>query len=121
MTLYTDTSGPRLEEARQALARQLGGGTVGAPDAGGMLEVELSAASHAEALTRVREAITAAGVDDHFTFPQATGTGYRPPGERLPPPDERPPGPDPPHLERGGARENQPAPQDPPGPLQQQL
>jgi hypothetical protein len=120
VTLYTVTAGDRGEAARAALARGLDGGTVGAPDEGGMIEVELSAPSHEEALARVRDAIAAAGVDDQFIFPATTGTEFRPPWRRVPE-DEPAAGPEPPHLERGGAREEQPTPQDPPGELHRQL
>lgn len=120
VTLHAESGGERLEQQRQALAQALDGGTVGAPDEAGMLEVEVTAESHEEALVLVRDAIAAAGADDHFTFPQTTGTGYRPPWRR-PPEGESAPAGDPPHLERGGAREDEPAPQDPPGRLQREL
>ena len=120
VTLYAQATGDRVEAARAALAGALDGGTVGAPDEGGMVEVELSAASHEEALARIRDAIAAAGVDDQFIFPATTGTEFRPPSRRAPE-DEPAAGPEPPHLERGGAREEQPAPQDPPGELHRQL
>lgn len=77
-----------------------------------MLEVELTAPSRDEALGRVRDAIAAAGADDHLTFPETTGTGFSPPGGRAAAPDERPEADEPPHLERGSPREEGPAPSD---------
>ena len=121
VTLHAKVDGHHLDAARQALAQELRpGGTVGAPDEGGMLEVELSAESREQALAAVRDAIAAAGVEEQFTFPTTTGTGYPQPWRRVPA-DEPAPGPEPPHLERGGAREDQPAPQDEPGELQREL
>jgi hypothetical protein len=101
----------RAEESLPDLARALDGGTVGALDAAGMVEIELSADSRDEALARVRDAIAAIGADERFTFPETTGTGHAPPGRRGPRPDERPPD-EPPHLERGSPREDGPAPSD---------
>lgn len=120
VTLHAESEGERLQEALEALGRALPGGTVGAPDDTGLLEIELTAGSHEEALGQVRDAMAAAGVDDHFTFPSTTGTEYRPPWRRAP--QDQPAGePEPPHLERGGARESRPDPQDPPGSLQREL
>lgn len=119
VTVHGEAEGDRLAAARDALDAALTDGTVGAPDAGGMLEVEVRATSHEDALARVRDAIAAAGVDDHFTFPATTGTEYRPPGERAG--SIHPEVPEPPHLERGGAREDEPGPEDPPGELRRQL
>jgi hypothetical protein len=104
----------QAEEARPALAQALGG-TVGAIDDGGLLDVEVEAASHEEALARVRDAIAAAGVDHLFTFPETTGTEYHPPGHRAPDPDEEPDDDDePPHLQLGSPHENEPEPYDEP-------
>lgn len=119
VTVLAEGAGERLAAARDALDAALTDGSVGHPDAGGMLEVEIRAASHEEALARVRDAIAAAGVDDHFTFPATTGTEYRPPGDRAG--AIHPEVPEPPHLERGGAREGEPAPEDPPGQLRREL
>jgi hypothetical protein len=110
ITLYA-LDRERAEEALPALARALDGGTVGLPDEGGMVEVELSAGSREEALERVRDAIAAAGAEEGLTFPETTGTGYEPPGGRAAAPDEQPE-PEPPHLERGSPREEGPAPSD---------
>jgi len=79
------------------------------PDEAGMVEVELSAASRAEALERVRDVVAAAGAEEGLTFPETAGTRYEPPGHRAAPPDERPE-PEPPHLERGSPREEGPTP-----------
>lgn len=151
VTLYQVDRSPHAQELRSQLAQHLEA-TVGAPDEGGMLELELTADSHEEGLARVRDALAALGADDHFTFPASTGTGFHPPEDRSdPPPDDdeefvdetrrpswledraepsRPapadddlgqgmndlPGPDPepPHLERGSPREDDPAPSEPP-------
>ena len=93
----------RAEEALPDLAQALDGGTISMPDEAGMVEVELSAASRAEALERVRDVVAAAGAEEGLTFPETTGTRYEPPGHRAAPPDERPE-PEPPHLERGSQR-----------------
>lgn len=94
-----------------ALAQALDG-TVGAPDANGMLDVEVDAASRAEALGRVRDAIAAAGADDHLTFPETTGTDFVPQGRRAAAPDEQPDPDEPPHLHGGSPHENRPEPYD---------
>jgi hypothetical protein len=101
------------EAARPALARALGG-TVGEIDDGGLVDVQVEAESREQALARVRDAIAAAGVDHLFTFPETTGTDYHPPGHRAPDPDEQPSGDEPPHLQLGSPRENEPAPHDEP-------
>lgn len=113
LTLHALATGERLEQARSRLAAELGG-TVGAPDKGGMIEIEVDAHSHDEALRRVRDAIGAIGLDEHFTFPAQTGTAYRPPGRRAPAPDEQPSDDEPPHLTRGSPRSDEPEPGDPP-------
>jgi hypothetical protein len=103
----------QAEEALPALARALGG-TVGALDDGGLVEVEVEAASREEALARVRDAIAAVGVDHLFTFPETTGTDYHPPGHRAADPDEQPTDDEPPHLQLGSPHENEPEPYDEP-------
>ena len=101
------------EETRAELARSLGA-EVGAPDEGGMFDLRVEADSREAALERVVDALAAAGVDQHFTFPSTTGTDYRPPGRRGVPADERPPEDEPPHLQMGSPHEDEPAPYDPP-------
>jgi hypothetical protein len=82
VTVQEIDRGERAEELRAELARALGGGTVGAPDGAGMVEIELTADSREDALQRVVDALAAVGGDDHFIFPDQTGTEYRPPQER---------------------------------------
>jgi len=82
VTLYTERSGESLATARSALDAALPTGRVGQPDDSGMLDVEVVAGSREEALAAVRDAIASAGVDDHFTFPETTGTHYRLESER---------------------------------------
>jgi hypothetical protein len=94
------------------LARALGGGTVSFPDANGMLEIELSADTREQALARVRDAIAAAGADDHLTFPGTTGTDFLPRGRRAAAPDEQPDPEEPLHLEGGSPHDNRPSPSD---------
>lgn len=89
VTLHALAGGERVEEGLSRLAEALDG-AVGRPDAGGMLEVEVTARSREEALERVRDALAAAGLEERFTFPAQTGTDYDPPGRRATPPDERP-------------------------------
>lgn len=72
----------RAETVLEDLTRALEGGVVGSPDDAGMVEVEVSAPDREDALRRVRDAIAAAGAEEHFTFPETTGTGYRAPGTR---------------------------------------
>jgi hypothetical protein len=115
VTLHALAGGERAEEGRSQLAQVLDA-DVGAPDEGGMLELEVSAPSRERALERVRDAIAAAGLEERFTFPAQTGTDFDPPGRRAAPPDERPDEEEPPHLERGSPREDEPAPYDPPPP-----
>lgn len=67
----------RAESVLEELTRALEGGVVGSPDDAGMVEVEVSAPDRADALRRVRDAIAAAGAEEHFTFPETTGTRYR--------------------------------------------
>jgi hypothetical protein len=103
------------EDTRAELARTLEA-DVGAPDEGGLFDVRVEASSREKALQRVADALAALGVEQHFTFPSTTGTGYHPPGQRGVPVDERPPGDDeePPHLQGGSPHDNEPAPYDPP-------
>jgi hypothetical protein len=104
------------EETRAELARRLHA-EVGAPDEGALFDLRVEADSREQALQRVVDALAELGVDQHFTFPSTTGTEYRPPGRRGVPRDERPPWDDdeePPHLQLGSPRENEPAPYDPP-------
>jgi hypothetical protein len=83
VTLYQTDRSPHADELRSQLAEALGGGTVGAPDEAGMLEIEMTTASREEALRRVRDALAAVGGDDHFVFTEQTGTGFRPAEERA--------------------------------------
>ena len=101
------------EETRADLARALGA-EVGAPDEGGLFDLRLEADTREAALQHAADALAAAGVDQHFTFPSTTGTDYHPPGRRGVPADERPPEDEPPHLQMGSPHENEPAPYDPP-------
>jgi hypothetical protein len=100
------------EETRTELARRLEA-EVGAPDEG-VFDLRVEAESREEALQRVADALAELGVEQHFTFPSTTGTGYHPPGERGVPVDERPPEDEPPHLQGGSPHENEPAPYDEP-------
>ena len=83
VTLHQTDRSRHAEELLPQLAEALGGGTVGAPDDTGMLELELTAGSREEALRRVRDALAAVGGEEHFIFPDQTGTDYRPPEERA--------------------------------------
>jgi hypothetical protein len=100
------------EETRAELARTLEA-DVGAPDQG-LFDLRVEANSREEALQRVADALAALGVEQHFTFPSTTGTGYRPPGHRGAPVDERPDDDEPPHLQGGSPHDNEPAPYDEP-------
>jgi hypothetical protein len=102
------------ESTLSELARSLEA-EVGAPDEGGMFDLRLEADSREAAIERVVDAIAAAGLDQHFTFPPTTGTDYRPLGHRGVPADERPSEDEPRHLQMGSPHENEPAPYDPPG------
>jgi hypothetical protein len=101
------------EETRAELARSLHA-EVGMPDEGGLFDLRLEADSREAALQRVVDVLAELGLDQHFTFPRTTGTDYHPPGRRGVPADERPPEDEPPHLQLGSPRENEPAPYDPP-------
>jgi nucleoside-diphosphate-sugar epimerase len=100
------------EETRAELARTLEA-DVGAPDQG-LFDLRVEANSREEALQRVADALAALGVEQHFTFPSTTGTGYHPPGHRGAPVDERPDDDEPPHLQGGSPHDNEPAPYDEP-------
>jgi hypothetical protein len=100
------------EETRAELARTLEA-DVGAPDQG-LFDLRVEANSREEALQRVADALAALGVEQHFTFPSTTGTGYRPLGHRGAPVDERPDDDEPPHLQGGSPHDNEPAPYDEP-------
>jgi hypothetical protein len=90
-------SGPRRDRSQLA---QVLDADVGAPDEGGMLELEVSAPSRETAPERVRDAIAAAGLEERFTFPAQTGTDFDPLGRRAAPPHEDEPAPyDPPPPE----------------------
>ena len=101
------------EDTRAELARSLQA-EVGAPDEGGLFDLLVEADSREQALERVADALAALGVEQHFTFPSTTGTGYRPPGHRGVPVDERPSEDEPPHLQGGSPHDNEPDPYDPP-------
>jgi hypothetical protein len=101
------------EDTRAELARSLQA-EVGAPDEGGLFDLRVEADSREQALERVADALAALGVEQHFTFPSTTGTGYRPPGHRGVPVDERPSEDEPPHLQGGSPHDNEPDPYDPP-------
>ena len=100
------------EETRAELARTLEA-DVGAPDQG-LFDLRVEANSREEALQRVADALAALGVEQHFTFPSTTGTGYHPPGHRGAPVDERSDDDEPPHLQGGSPHDNEPAPYDEP-------
>jgi len=101
------------EETRAELARRLEA-EVGAPEEG-LFDLRVEAESREEALQRVADALAELGVEQHFTFPSTTGTGYHPPGQRGAPSDERPDDDDePPHLQGGSPHDNEPAPYDEP-------
>jgi hypothetical protein len=101
------------EDTRAELARSLQA-EGGAPDEGGLFDLRVEADSREQALERVADALAALGVEQHFTFPSTTGTGYRPPGHRGVPVDERPSEDEPPHLQGGSPHDNEPDPYDPP-------
>jgi hypothetical protein len=102
------------EDTRAELARTLEA-EVGAPDEGALFDVRVEADTREEALQRVADALAALGVEQHFTFPSTTGTGYHPPGQRGVPADERPDDDDESaHLQGGSPHDNEPAPYDPP-------
>lgn len=101
------------ERQRSGLAARLGEGAVGAVE-DGFVEVSVRADSRDDAIAAVRDAIAAAGLEEHLTFPSTTGTHFHRAGERAASPDERPDVEEPPHLERGSPREGQPAPYDEP-------
>lgn len=101
------------EETRAELARRLEA-EVGAPEEG-LFDLRVEAESREEALQRVVDALAELGVEQHFTFPSTTGTGYHPPGQRGAASDERPDDDDePPHLQGGSPHDNEPAPYDEP-------
>jgi hypothetical protein len=58
----------RSEAAREALAEQLPGATVDAPDDTGVFEIAIDADDQEAALSRVWDAMAAAGVDDRIAF-----------------------------------------------------
>ena len=64
------------DATRAELARRLHA-DVGAPDEG-LFDVRFEAGSREEALQRVADVLAEMGVEDHFTFPSTTGTGYQP-------------------------------------------
>lgn len=104
------------EQERSRLASCLGSGAVGAVEQSGLLDVSVEAESRDEAIAAVRDAIAAAGLEEHVTFPSTTGTHFHRDGERAASPNERPDVDEPPHLERGSPREDRPAPYDEPPP-----
>jgi SHS2 domain-containing protein len=59
---------PRDEEAREHLAAALPDAEVGAADEVGVFEITLEAEDLEQALTRVWDAVAAAGADDHIVF-----------------------------------------------------
>ena len=101
------------ENTRSELARHLHA-EVGAPDEGGLFDLRVEADTREEALQRVADVLAELGVEQHFTFPSTTGTGYLPPGRRGVPADERPDDDEPPHLQGGSPHEDVPAPYDEP-------
>lgn len=101
------------EETRAELARRLHA-EVGAPDEGALFDLRVEADSREDALQRVVDVLAEMGVEQHFTFPRTTGTGYQPPGHRGVPADERPSEDEPPHLQGGSPHDNEPAPYDEP-------
>jgi hypothetical protein len=102
------------EDTRAALAEHLHA-EVGAPGEGGLFDLRVEAGSREEALQRVADVLAELGVEEHFTFPSTTGTGYHPLGHRGVPADERPDDDDePPHLQLGSPHEDEPDPYEPP-------
>lgn len=59
---------PRDQEAREQLAAALPDATVGEPDEVGAFDVVLQADDLEHALTRVWDAVSASGTDDHIVF-----------------------------------------------------
>ena len=59
---------PRDQEAREQLAAALPDADVGEADELGVFEVAVDANDQEDALTRVWDAIAAAGLDDHLVF-----------------------------------------------------
>lgn len=59
---------PRDQEAREQLAAALPDGTVGEPDDVGAFDVVVDAGDLEQALTRVWDAVSASGTDDHIVF-----------------------------------------------------
>jgi hypothetical protein len=68
VAMYVLEHGRPLEQALSDLESALDGATVGRPDDDGILEVTVSATSFDDALTKVWDAVAAAGVDDQLAF-----------------------------------------------------
>jgi hypothetical protein len=69
VTMVIDEPGVGGEAAHERLAEQLPEADVGAPDPDtGVFDVSLDADSREEALTRVFDAVAAAGADDELVF-----------------------------------------------------
>ena len=66
--MYVLEHGIPLEQALGDLQSALGEGRVGFPDDNGILEVTVTAASFDAALTKVWDAVAAAGADDQLAF-----------------------------------------------------
>jgi hypothetical protein len=60
--------GPHPREVWQRFVDAFPEGTVGEPDDVGAFEVEIEAGDHLQAIQRARDAIAAAGADDHIAF-----------------------------------------------------
>lgn len=68
VAMYVLERGVALERALAALDDALDGGRVAPADPDGIVEVTVAAASFDDALTRVWDAVAAAGVDDQLAF-----------------------------------------------------
>jgi hypothetical protein len=68
VAMYVLERGVALEHALRDLDGVLEGGEVGRPDDTGILEVTVTATSFDDALTKVWDAVAAAGVDDQLAF-----------------------------------------------------
>lgn len=69
VTLVVDRPGPAADAARERLVEQLADARVDAPDPEtGVFDVSLEAESREDALTRVWDAVAAAGADDELLF-----------------------------------------------------
>ena len=86
VSLFTVTSGERLERARERLSEALGGATLGDPDSAGVLSVDVDADDADAASARVRSALADSGTGDDFVLRETTE------GREIAPDDPRQPG-----------------------------